>query len=230
MRRGSRTTEWKSKQMGTRMRARKFYIWYMLPAIAIVMVGCSGSSGTAQIRAGNGNQEQVGAVENSYQIGPGDVLQIFVWRNPEISTTVPVRPDGRISTPLVEDMTAVGKTPTELARDIENVLSEFIRTPRVNVIVESFVGTFADQIRVVGEAASPQSLPYRDGMTLLDVMIAVGGLSDFAAGNRAKVVRKEVGGYREINVRLDDLLNNGKIQYNIEMKPGDVVTIPETFF
>lgn len=168
--------------------------------------------------------------EAGYRIGPGDRLNVFVWRNPEISTTVPVRPDGRISTPLVEDMVAAGKTPSELARDMEEVLSEYIRTPQVNIIVENFVGTFGDQIRVVGEAANPQSLPYREGMTLLDVMIAVGGLGEFASGNRAKVIRQVDGRTQEIKVRLHDLLNRGRIEQNIRVLPGDVVTIPEALF
>ena len=169
--------------------------------------------------------------EDNYVIGPGDMLNIFVWRNPEISTTVPVRPDGKISTPLVEDMVAVGKTPTILARDIEEVLAEYIRSPKVNVIVQGFVGTFAEQIRVVGQAAQPMALSYREQMTLLDVMIEVGGLTDFAAGNRSKVVRKTPDGRsEEYRVRLDDLLNDGDMSQNIQMRPGDVVVIPESFF
>jgi polysaccharide export outer membrane protein len=153
-----------------------------------------------------------------------------VWRHADLSTTVPVRPDGRISTPLVEDMEAAGKTPTELARDIEAVLQEYIRSPTVNIIVQEFVGTFGEQIRVVGQAANPQALPYREGMTLLDVMIAVGGLSEFAAGNRAKLIRRVGGEQTEIRVRLDDLLNNGDIRQNVSMRPGDVVIVPEARF
>jgi polysaccharide biosynthesis/export protein len=171
------------------------------------------------------------ASQGEYIIGPGDQLRVFVWRNPDISATVPVRPDGRISTPLVEDMVAVGKTPTQLARDIESELAEYIRSPQVNIIVENFVGTFAEQIRVVGQAAEPRSLPYRERMTLLDVMIEVGGLNQFAAGNRARVVRQGVNGEtQEIRVRLHDLLNRGDIRQNILMYPGDVVIIPESFF
>ena len=167
---------------------------------------------------------------SDYTIGPGDSLQIFVWRHADLSTTVPVRPDGRISTPLVEDMEAAGKTPTELARDIEAVLQEYIRSPTVNIIVQEFVGTFGEQIRVVGQAANPQALPYREGMTLLDVMIAVGGLSEFAAGNRAKLIRRVGEEQTEIRVRLDDLLNNGDIRQNVSMRPGDVVIVPEARF
>jgi polysaccharide export outer membrane protein len=172
--------------------------------------------------------EPVGDAE--YTIGPGDTLQVFVWRHDDLSSTVPVRPDGRISTPLVEDMQAAGKTPTKLARDIEGVLTEYIRTPTVNIIVQSFVGTFGEQIRVVGQAANPQALPYRDGMTLLDVMIAVGGLSEFAAGNRAKIIRRVGEEQAEIAVRLDDLLNEGDIRQNVSMRPGEVVIVPEARF
>jgi polysaccharide export outer membrane protein len=171
------------------------------------------------------------AAVNEYIIGPGDRIQVFVWRNEDISVTVPVRPDGKISTPLVEDMQAVGKTPTQLARDIEGVLQEFVRMPQVNVIVEEFVGTFGEQIRVVGQAAEPQALAYRERLTLLDVMIEeVGGLTEFASGNRARVVRTENGASREIRVRLNDLLNDGDMSQNLAMRPGDVVIIPGSFF
>ena len=163
-----------------------------------------------------------------YLIGPGDVLQIFVWRNPELSVTLPVRPDGRISTPLVEDMQAVGKTPTQLARDMEAELSRFVKSPKVNVIVEEFVGNFSEQIRVVGKASEPKALPYRRNMTVLDVMIEVGGLAPGAAGNRAKIVRRSGAGRIEIPVRLDKLLNDGEIRHNINMMPGDVLIIPES--
>ncbi len=167
---------------------------------------------------------------NEYIIGPGDRINVFVWRNEDISVTVPVRPDGKISTPLVEDMQAVGKTPTQLARDIEVVLAEFVRMPQVNVIVVEFVGTFGEQIRVVGQAAEPQALAYRERLTLLDVMIEVGGLTEFASGNRARVVRSENGQRREIRVRINDLLNDGDMDQNIAMRPGDVVIIPGSFF
>ena len=168
--------------------------------------------------------------QTNYRIGPGDMLDIFVWRNPEISTKIPVRPDGKISTPLVEDMVAVGKTPSELARDMEAVLAKYIKSPSVNVIVTDFQGVFAEQIRVVGQAANPQAIPYREGMTVLDVMIAVGGLGEFAAGNKAKLVRKIDGTSTEYRLRLSDLLNNGDISQNADIRPGDVIIIPETFF
>jgi polysaccharide export outer membrane protein len=163
-----------------------------------------------------------------YVIGPGDTLDIFVWRNPEISKTVPVRPDGKITTPLVEDMPAVGKTPSELARDIEAVLSTYVRNPDVTVTVTNFVGTFKRQIRVIGQAVEPKALPYRENITLLDVMIEVGGLTEFAAGNRAKVVRSYEGKEQEIRVRLKDLIQKGDTSENIRMFPGDVLIIPET--
>jgi polysaccharide export outer membrane protein len=177
-----------------------------------------------------GAQQSTDAASADYLIGPGDSLQIFVFGQPELSVTVPVRPDGRVSTPLIEDLQAVGKTPTQLAREMEQILSEFIRTPKVNVIPLEFVGTFGNQIRVLGQAAQPQALPYRDKMTLLDVMTEVGGLTKFAAGNRARVVRTVNGETKEIRVRLNDLLNRGKIKENIPMQPGDVVIIPEAIF
>ena len=176
------------------------------------------------------SNETVTIDESIYRIGPGDTLRVFVWRNPEISTNVEVRPDGMISTPLVEDMVAVGKTPTQLARDMEFVLSKFIKSPSVNIIVSGFFGTPGDMIRVVGQAQNPQALRYRDGMTVLDVIIAVGGLGDFAAGNRAKLIRKTNGNPVEYRIRLGDLINKGDIGQNIEMQPGDVLIIPEAYF
>jgi polysaccharide biosynthesis/export protein len=177
-----------------------------------------------------GAQQPADAPSSEYLIGPGDSLQIFVFSHPELSVTVPVRPDGRVTTPLIEDLEAVGKTPTQLAREMEQSLSEFIRTPKVNVIPLEFVGTFGNQIRVLGQATKPQALPYRDKMTLLDVMTEVGGLTKFAAGNRARVVRTVNGETKEIRVRLQDLLNRGKMKENMPMQPGDVVIIPEAIF
>lgn len=167
---------------------------------------------------------------SDYLIGPGDTLDVFVWRNPELSVTVPVRPDGKISTPLIEDMEALGKTPTQLARAMEVRLAEYIRSPKVNIIVKSFVGAYSEQIKVVGEATNPSALSYRERMTVLDVVIEVGGLTEFASGNRAKIVRWEDGEQIEIKVRLKDLLNKGKISENIVMKPGDVLVIPRSRF
>lgn len=168
------------------------------------------------------------AASGEYVIGPGDTLQIFVWQHPEVSVTIPVRPDGRISTPLVEDVPAVGKTPTELARDLEGRIGQYIRAPSVSVIVTNFVGTFANQVRVVGKATAPQAIPYRNGMTLLDVMIQVGGLAETAAGNRSKIIRREGDAQVEIPVKVGDLLNKGQIGANVAMQPGDVLIIPES--
>jgi polysaccharide export outer membrane protein len=166
----------------------------------------------------------------AYRIGPGDVVNIFVWRNPELTTTVPVRPDGRISVPLLEDLVAAGKTPSELGREMEKELGVFIQNPLVTVIVTNFVGMFEQQVRVVGQAQQPRAIPYRSDMTLLDVMIAVGGLTPFADGNRASLVRTIDGEQQEFRVRLDDLLRGGEIAANVAVLPGDVVIIPETFF
>lgn len=165
-----------------------------------------------------------------YKIGPGDSVQIFVWRYPEVSTTVPVRPDGFISAPLLEDVPAAGKTPTELARDLEEALSVFLRDPLVTVIVQGFVGIFPEQIRILGEATQPQALPYRDGMTLLDLMITVGGVTEFADGNRAVLVRFEEGEKQQYTVRLRDLIEDADLTANVDMRPGDILLIPESWF
>jgi polysaccharide export outer membrane protein len=166
----------------------------------------------------------------NYIVGPGDSLQVFVWRNPELTTTVPVRPDGKITTPLVQDMVAVGKTPSQLARDIEAVLAEYIRSPQVNVIVANPVSAFS-QVKVIGQVTTPQSLPYREGMRVLDAVLASGGLAQFAAGNRAKIVRKESDGKTvEMKVRVADLINKGDMKQNLELRPGDVLVIPESRF
>ena len=165
-----------------------------------------------------------------YQIGPGDTLRIFVWGNPGLSDTVPVRPDGRISIPLLEDLVVSGKSPTDLGREIESKLSAFVQDPLVTVIVTEFVGPFSQQVRVVGEAVEPQAIPYRANMSVLDVMIEVGGLTDFAAGNRATVIRSEEGEQRQFEIRLDDLVKDGDITANVAMQPGDVLIIPESFF
>lgn len=164
-----------------------------------------------------------------YRIGPGDNLQIFVWRNAELTTSVTVRPDGRITVPLVEDLEASDKTPTELAKDIEGELAKYIQDPLVTVIMQNFVGTFEQQVRVVGAATNPQALSYRSGMTLLDVMIQVGGLTEFAAGDRSTLVRAEEGEQVAYNVQLDSLVRDGEIAANAQVLPGDVLIIPETF-
>lgn len=200
---------------------------------ALVAASCASTSAGPQ-RASASSAARAGApasqeVSPSYLIGPGDTLQIFVWRNPELTTTVPVRPDGKITTPLVQDMVAVGKTPSQLSRDIEAVLAEYIRSPQVNVIVSNPVSAFS-QVKVIGQVTTPQSIPYREGMRVLDAVLAAGGLGQFAAGNRAKIVRTDNGKQTEIRVRLDDLINKGDMKHNLELKPGDVLVVPETFF
>ena len=169
------------------------------------------------------------AVPPDYIIGPGDTLQIFVWRNPELGATVPVRPDGKISTPLVEDMVAVGKNPSTLARDVEKVLGEYVRSPQVNVIVTQPASVFS-QVKIIGSVARPQALAYREGMTVLDAILAVGGLTDFAAGNRARIVRTVDGKHQEIRIKLNGLVNNGDMKQNQALKPGDVLIVPESRF
>src|SRR5689334_17605568 len=166
----------------------------------------------------------------NYIIGPGDSLEISVWRSPELSTKVPVRPDGRISTPLVEDIVAAGRTPAELGRDIEVRLKKFVSDPIVTVMVSSFIGPYSQQIRIVGEAVTPKALPYSTHMTVLDAMIAVGGLTPYAAGNRAKLVRNVNGHQESMTVRLTDLLKDGDVSANTDLQPGDIIIIPQTFF
>jgi polysaccharide biosynthesis/export protein len=169
------------------------------------------------------------AVGADYRIGPGDSLQIYVWQNPDLSVTVPVRQDGKVSTPLVEDMLAAGKTPSELSRDIEKVLSEYVKSPKVNVFVLIAVSALS-QIKVTGQVKTPEALPYHEGMTVLDAVLAVGGLTDFAAGNRARVVRTVDGKQQEIKIRLDRLLEKGDMSQNITLRPGDVLLIPQSRF
>lgn len=205
-----------------RSMARKCFA--ALPLISAIMMGCAGGSGG---RVGDPNSP---VPVSEYHIGPGDELNVFVFNHPDLTVNVPVRPDGRISMPLVESIPATGKTPTELGRDIEQKLGDYVRSPKVNVIVTKFVGTYADQIRVVGEAVHPQALPYRNGMKLLDVVIQVGGLGQYAAGNRARILRSENGKQTEIKVHLSDLINRGDAAQNIEMRPGDVLVIPQSIF
>ena len=165
-----------------------------------------------------------------YLIGPGDSLSIFVWRNPEVSTTIVVRPDGMISVPLIEDLSVTSKTPTQVARRIEKELSKYIKEPIVSVNVGGFIGPYREQIRVIGEAASPQSLPYSEDMTLLDLMIVVGGLTEFADGNMAILARVVDGEQRQYTIRIDDLVRDGDLSANIDMLPGDIIIIPEAWF
>ena len=192
--------------------------------LTLLVTACGGKTQVVDVPA------PVSVEATEYRIGPGDNLQVFVWNHPELTVTVPVRPDGLISTPLVENMKAEGKTPSQLSRDLETALAEYVRSPTVNVIVTQFVGAYADQIRVVGQAQKPQSLPYRANMTVLDVMIAVGGLAEFAAGNRAVIMRPQGEQQQRIPVRLSDLMNEGDIGANIPMRPGDVLIIPESRF
>lgn len=165
----------------------------------------------------------------NYLVGPGDMINIIVWRNPELSMSVPVRPDGKISTPLIDELDAQGKTSVAIARDVEEKLSKYVRDPVVTVIVTTFVGPYDQQIRVVGEAAKPQALPFKYHMTVLDVMIAVGGLTDFANGNDATILRAAEGG-KQYSVRLSDLIRRGDVSANVEMRPGDILIIPQSFF
>src|SRR6516165_7190532 len=167
--------------------------------------------------------------DSNYIIGPGDSLEVFVWRNPELSVTVPVRPDGKISTPLVEDMVAVGKTPPQLARDMEKVLSEYVRAPKVNIIVTTAASAFS-LVKVVGQVQHPSALPYREGMRVLDAILAVGGLNQFASGNRARIVRIENGRETTIHVKVGDLVNSGDVKQNALLKPGDVLVVPQSIF
>ena len=169
-------------------------------------------------------------IDTPYLVGPGDMLNVVVWRSPELSVTVPVRPDGKITTPLVEDLQASGKTTSQIARQVEQVLSRYVQNPVVTVIVTNFSGPYSQQVRVIGEAAKPQALAYRENMTLLDVMIAVGGITDFAAGNRASILRIEGGKSHQFGVRLTDLIRGGDLSANVEMRPGDILVIPQSYF
>jgi len=171
----------------------------------------------------------LGSVEYNYHIGPLDTLNIIVWRNPELSMSVPVRPDGAITTPLIDDLPVMGKTPTEVERDMEKALVKYIRDPVVTVVVSSFFGPSVEQVRVIGEAAKPQILAYRKDMTVLDVMIAAGGLTDFADGNGSRIFRVADGG-KLYQVRLRDLIKRGDITANVAMMPGDILIIPQSWF
>lgn len=192
-----------------------------LSLLAGLLGGCASSFPPAPMAAAD--------ADYNYVIGAGDSVNIVVWRNPELSMSVPVRPDGKITTPLVEDLPALGKDSTTLARDIEKALSKFIREPVVTVIVTGFVGPYSEQIRVVGEAGKPQILPYQQKMTLLDVMIAVGGITEFADGNGATILRTGEGN-KQYSVRIKDLIKRGDVSANVEMRPGDVLIIPQSWF
>jgi polysaccharide export outer membrane protein len=204
-------------------------------AFAALVLGACGSNNvgsSAELKATTTTEggEEVAASSPDYLIGPLDQLDIFVWRAPELSTKVTVRPDGRISTPLVEDMVASGKTPSQLAKDLEKSLLQYVKSPQVTVIVSDFTSTFDQQVRVIGEAQKPLALPYQAGMTVLDVMVAVGGLTEFAAGNRAVLIRGSGEERQSYRLKLNDLMRKGKISANVPVLPGDVILIPESVF
>lgn len=195
-------------------------------AVLVVAAGAVGCAGTGTYPAAPTN---AATPDYNYIVGPGDTLNIIVWRNPDLSMSVPVRPDGQVSTPLIDGLVAQGKTSAQIARDVEKELAKYVRDPVVTVIVTSFVGPYSEQIRVVGEAAKPQFLPYTQKMTVLDVMIAVGGLTDFADGNNATLVRAREDNKR-YTVRLNDLVKRGDIGANVEVLPGDILIIPQGWF
>jgi polysaccharide export outer membrane protein len=210
----------------------------LIVALPASVAGCASTATAPSVMAATatastGNEKPGdSAPADQYVIGSGDSLSVFVYRNADLSEpAVSVRPDGRISVPLIEDIMAAGKTPTQLARDIEGRLKKYIQDPNVTVIVRSFVGPFDRQIKVIGEATDPAAIPYRDHMTLLDVMIATKGLTKYAAGNRAEIIRRDPdGGQTAIRVRLNDLIKDGDIGQNVEMQPGDTLIIPQTWF
>jgi polysaccharide export outer membrane protein len=195
-----------------------------LAVVAVTLLAACATAPLDTLPAAGGE-----APDYSYVIGAGDNVNIIVWRNPELSMSVPVRPDGKVTAPLVEELLAQGKTPTQLARDVEKKLATYVRDPIVTVIVTGFIGPYSEQIRVVGEAAKPQFLPYKQKMSLLDVMIAVGGLTDFADGNHATILRGSEGN-KQYSVRLKDLIRRGDVSANVDMRPGDILIIPQSFF
>jgi polysaccharide biosynthesis/export protein len=206
-----------------------FGVCRSVAAIAVVAFFSSpafAQSGNATVAVADA---QAQAPSPAYVIGPGDVLQVFVWRNDDLSVNVPVRPDGRITTPLVEEMPAAGKTAAQLARDIEAVLAEFIRTPQVNVIVMT-PQSLMNEVKVIGQVATPQAVPFTEGMTVLDLILRSGGLTEFAAGNRAKLVRAENGKQTEIPLRLNNLINKGDVKEDLALRPGDLLVVPESRF
>jgi polysaccharide biosynthesis/export protein len=208
---------------GAESRVARWVGGFASVAIAFLVASCAT---TAPIPAA---PAMLADADYNYHIGPSDIVNVIVWRNPELSMSVPVRPDGRITTPLIDDLDAFGKTPTELERDMEKALVKYIRDPVVTVIVTTTVGPASEQVRVIGEAAKPQVLAFRKGMTVLDVMIAAGGLTDFADGNAARIFRVSEGG-KQYGVRLRDLVKRGDITANVDMRPGDVLIIPQSWF
>lgn len=207
--------------------ARSMPLGFLIIVFLLIgLTGCASQVSGPELPVATGDAQY----STRYRIAPGDSVQIFVWRNPEVSTAVPVRPDGLLSAPLLEEVPAAGKTPAELARDLEKELSTYLRDPLVTVIVNNFVGIFREQIRVVGEASQPRALLYSDSMTLLDVMIQVGGLTDFADGNAAALIRNVDGQQEQFGLRIDDLIRDGDISANVDMRPGDIIIIPEAWF
>ena len=205
------------------MNISRLGLWALVTLVGLFMGGCYNRFPPAP--------SETEYFEPQYLIGPGDRLNVQVWRNPELSMGIVfVRPDGKITTPLVEDVPASGRTPTQLAREIEKSLSKYVQNPVVTVMVLGPEGPYSEQIRVIGEAAKPQALPYKENMSLLDVMILVGGITDFAAGNRASIVRSVGGKKATFGVRLWDLLRRGDLTANVAMRPGDVVVIPQSYF
>ncbi|MEO0399760.1 MAG: XrtA/PEP-CTERM system exopolysaccharide export protein [Pseudomonadota bacterium] len=205
---------------------------WLIAALALFAAACSSSDlrDASELKAVSQEAYDENQTGPEYLIGPLDELDVFVWRSPELSTKVTVRPDGRISTPLVEDMAAAGKTPTALASDLEKALRKYVRTPQVTVIVSDFTSTFEQQVRVLGEAQRPVALPFQSGMTVLDVMVSVGGLTEFAAGNKAVLIRGTGEDRQSYRLKLDDLLRKGNISANVAVLPGDVILIPESAF
>ncbi len=203
------------------LKTLRAWLWLAMALLVLVSSGCA----PVRPRA----PEFVNVPDYNYIVGPGDVLNVTVWRNPELSGSAPVRPDGKITSPLVEDLVAMGKDSSTIAREIEAKLAKYIRDPVVTVVVTSFIGPYSEQIRVIGEAARPQTLPYKQKMTLLDVMIVVGGLTDFADGNRSYIVRSAENN-KQYSVRLHDLIKGGDITANAEVRPGDILIIPQSWF
>lgn len=202
---------------------RRIGVCVAISLAAWSVAGCGSATRTA-------DAAPVASYNGNYLIGPGDALEVFVWKNPDLSVKAPVRPDGRLSIPLVEDIVCAGRTPTELARAIEDKLKAYVNDPVVTVVVSDFNGPYSAQVRVVGEATKPHSIAYRQDMTILDAMIAVGGLTPYAAGNRTTLIRKEDGKQESLRVRLDDLLKDGDVGANVALRPGDIIIVPQTYF
>ncbi len=209
--------------VGVRSRVVAMIRWIVVGILGVAVFGCATGPDIPPAPSAAASSSY------NYIIGPGDAVNIVVWRNPELSMSVPVRPDGKIAAPLVEDLVAMGKDASTLARDIEKELGKYIRDPVVTVVVTQFVGPYSEQIRVVGEAGKPQTLPYKQKMTLLDVMIAVGGLTDFADGNSTTLLRTSESD-KQYSVRVSDLIKRGDVSANVDMKPGDVLIIPRSWF